>query len=458
MKLKTRLGTVMLSMILLSICYQAKAWEDVNSDGIVTRMMPPPGRKLVIKPDSTEAEVVTGYPFRDLMDNPNDWNVTRTRLDYFSYPSWILWYCFEAEDLTNYFSQLNNWELNFDLGVMALKDIPDCTTGEQCYNIESTRWNQFNILGADISSLSIDEPYTASDRGNLGQQVKPPMSDLDYAVRETADWLELVQADPIVGDAEICLIESYFWFTRDELIEFIDELEAECESRGIDFIDAFSIDHNWCSWNSAYYWNGLIDIEEYCESNDLAFSYIIWPSRSWDDSYTDQDFYTDVMYQGSLYINTYNGSPDLLDFMAWNYVPRQMVPEYWGVPKPFDEFPFTWGFLEFYDTYLSADRNDLTRSGPSMSLISSTTPNPTTDGATVSYTCSEHTSNVHFLAFDISGRLIRDEHLKETTVGDNTFYWDGRKNSGEFVSPGVYYIQILIEGHSSVSSKLLIVD
>lgn len=449
----------MLSMILLSICSQAMAWEDVNSDGIIVRMCPPPGRKMVMKPDSTFVEACTGYPFRDLMENPEDWNVVRSKIDYFGYYCWILDVRFNNEELSDYFTQLNNWGLLLDLEVMTLKDQEYCTTGEECYNFESTRWNRFDSLGANIVSLSMDEPYTASDRGNLGQLATPPMSDLDYAVRETADWLELVQADPVVCDAEICLIESYFWFNRDELIEFIEELEAECESRGIDFIDAFSVDHQWLLYGTPNKWGELIELENYCENNGLPFSYIIWPARSEDSTNTDQDFYNDVMYQGREYFRNYGGSPYILDFKDWNWVPRQMVPEYWGVPKPFDEYPFTWVFHKFYDTYLAGDRiSSITSGAHSVSMIESIAPNPSRSGVVVNYTCSEPNSSVRFLAFDIAGGLVREESLVNSTEGNNKFSWDGRNNSGQELSTGIYFVQIVSDGNVSASSKVLIVD
>lgn len=452
---------VMLCLIVFSMCYQANAWEDINGDGQIVRLTPPPGRVWVMKPDSTWVEICTGYPLADLMDNPDDWPVTRSRIDYFCYYCWILDLNFDDEELWNYFNQLNNWELNLDLQTMALKDQQYCTTGEECYYIERNKWYRFFKLGADIASLSIDEPYTAAERGNLGQINEPPMPNLDYAVRETADWLELVQEDRVVRGTEICLIESYsYYFNTDDLIEFIDELKAECLSRDIDFIDAFCIDHDWHNYGSSSRWNGLIDLEEYCESINLPFSYIIWPAHSTTRFNTDVDFYDDVMEQSNTYFNTYGGSPDIVDFMDWVWVPRQMVPEYWGVVEPDSEYPFTWTFNEFYDTYLDdSNRNGLTAPNePTMPLISSISPNPCRGRTTVSYTCSERPSNVRFLAFDVTGRLVREEHLGNAIEGDNSFSWDSLNDSGEIVSAGVYFVQIIVDGNPSVSSKLVIVD
>jgi len=459
MRSKVHFAPVMLCLIMFSICYQVNAWEDINGDGQIVRLTPPPGREWVMKPDSTWTEVLTGYPLADLMDNPDDWPITRSRIDYFCYYGQVLHYGFGDEELWNYFNQLNSWGINLDLQTMALKDQQYCTTGEGCYSIEKVKWYRFFQLGADIASLTIDEPYTAAERGNLGHMYKPPLSNLDYAVRESADWLQLVQEDQVVGGAEICLIESYpEWFNKDELIEFIDELKAECLSRDIDFIDAFCIDHNW-NYGSAYYWNGLIDLEEYCEEINLPFSYIIWPAQSPWETNNDLDFYDDIMEHGDTYFNTYGGSPAIVDFMDWVWVPRQMVPEYWGVVKPNSEYPFTWAFNEFYDTYLADRRNGADTSNElAVSLISSISPNPSCGKATVSYTCSGQPSNVRFQAFDITGRLVSEEHLVNATQGDNSFYWDRLNDSGEMVSAGIYFVQIIVDGNPSVSSKLVVVD
>ncbi len=126
---------------------------------------------MIMKPDSTWVERCSGDPFKELMENPSDWSTTRNAIDYFGYPSWILYDKFSDSLLTSYFTQLNSWDLNFDLGVIAIKDHPYATTGEQCYNIASTRWARFGSLGADIASLTIDEPFTATIRGELPKQL-----------------------------------------------------------------------------------------------------------------------------------------------------------------------------------------------------------------------------------------------------------------------------------------------
>jgi len=44
--------------------------------------------------------------------------------------------------------------------------------------------------------------------------------------------------------------------------------------------------------------------------------------------------------------------------------------------------------------------------------------------------------------YDSSGRKIKDLYKGTSTVGLNTVQWDGRNNSGQRVSSGVYAITI----------------
>lgn len=445
---------ILIWLVVILIECPSFGFEDQNADSIIVRLCPPPGRELVMKPDSTWVVVCTGEPFSDLMDNPNDWSTTRSTIDYFGYPCWILNDKFSDSLLTAYFTQIDNWGLNFELGVIAIKDLAYATTGEQCYNIESARWERFDSLGATISSLTIDEPYTATVRGSLPEANFPIVSDLEYAVRETADWLELVREDSIVGSVPICLIEAYPYLSESEICDFVDSLQSECASRGIDGIDALSIDYNWCGYPGSSYWNDLIDIEDYCGDNDLLFSMIFWPARSYSPISPDSAFYVDIMYEGNLYFNTYSGDPDIVDVTAWDYTPRVMVPE----TSPGTEHPFTWAFLCFYDTYLDAKGNGGTsRQAQRISNITSLSPNPSSSGTTIEFNSPDASSSVHFNAFDLSGRVVRSEDIAPACTGENAYTWDGCNNSGHLVSAGIYFVQLTLDGRVSNTSRLMIV-
>lgn len=447
-----------LCLVVIAICSQVHAYEDQNMDGVIVRLCPPPGREWLMKPDSTWVEVCTGYPFRDFFLYPDDWDVTRSVIDYFGYTSWILNDRFTDNELSSYFTQMNSWGLNFDLGVIAIKDISGVTTGEQCYNVESTRWERFADLGADISSLTIDEPYTATVRGNLQSSSMPPLSALGYAVRETADWLELTRADSIMGGSLIALIEAYPYLSKNQIIEFVDSLENECTLRDIEGIDALVIDYNWCGYPSQSYWYGLLDIQEHCDSIGLPFSLIFWPARSYTRYHDDMDFYDDIMYQADLFFNEYSGSLDIVDVTAWDYIPRQMVPESYTTPKPVTVWPFTWTFLAFYNTYIDVDKEDFTHHSQNHceSIVASISPNPARSTIAVRFSTPDTETPVNLEVLDLAGRVVRNEQIRIANQGTNSFTWDACDNTGSPLSTGVYFVRLSQNGVVSSSSRLLL--
>lgn len=452
-----------LCLVIIIACSQVFAYEDQNNDGVIVRLCPPPGREYVMKPDSTIVMVCTGYPLRELFSYPDDWDVTRSVIDYFGYTSWILHERFTDTELASYFAQLNTWDLNFDLGVMAVKDLPFSTTGEQCYAIENYRWERFNSLGAEIASMTIDEPLSATVRGNLHGSSMPPETAISYAVRETADWLELTRADSITGELPIALIEAYPYLQieGESIVEFVDSLQIECELRDIEGISALVIDYNWCGYSSESYWNGLFDIQEHCDSIGLPFSLIFWPARSWRPNDVDWDFYNDIMYQANLFFNVYSGSLDVIDVTAWDWIPRQMVPESYINQQPINDCPFTFAFLRFYDAYVADEKGvDSAHSGQNSCeyIAASISPNPARSNVVVRFSITDTEAPVYFEAFDLAGRVVRSERVSAVNQGTNSYTWDGCDNSGASVSTGVYFVRLIQNGAVSNSSRLLLMD
>jgi len=221
-----------------------------------------------------------------------------------------------------------------------------------------------------------------------------------------------------------------------------------------------ALDYNWCGYSASYYWNEVIDLEDYANSIGLPFAMIFWPARSYTSAHTDEDFYLDIMYQGDLYFNTYGGSPDFIDVTAWDYIPVQMIPESYENFRPLDAFPFTCSFLDFYNTYyIKADGNTTNSSSQTMNIpsITSLSPNPARSGVTVQFHSPDFTTSVRFEAFDVTGRKIRTEDIGAACSGDNIYSWDGCTSSGEPVSSGIYFVQLTFDGQASDVSHLLVV-
>ena len=302
-----------------------------STDPIV-RLSPPPGRR-----STPHGVYCTGRPFRELMENPAGWDMTRTCIDYLEYPCWILHQRFTDQELASYFSQINSWgQFELCLGVIAVKNLSGCHTGEECFVIESARWDRFESLGANIGEFVIDEPLTAVLCGGLG--------DRNYAVIETADWIELVRAR-YGTSVSISLAESYpYWNTEDDLEAFITDLQQECTERGFAGIDSFSLDFNWGYYGSAEYWIGAVELQQFCNDISLPFCMIYWPSRHQEEGDPDFGFYADILYSGSVY-ESYGGSPDIFAIQSWDYLPRDIVPEE-------TSYSFTFAFLEFCSRYL----------------------------------------------------------------------------------------------------------
>jgi hypothetical protein len=80
-------------------------------------------------------------------------------------------------------------------------------------------------------------------------------------------------------------------------------------------------------------------------------------------------------------------------------------------------------------------------------------PNPFSDKSTISIKASE--PGIYGLnIYNIKGQLNRRYVSSINTTGDHTFQWDGRDNSGNQVSGGIYFIKVQ-SGQRTASSKIL---
>ncbi len=236
----------------------------------------------------------------------------------------------------------------------------------------------------------------------------------------------------------------------DDLIEFIEELEDECVEREVDGIDAFAVDYDWGNYSGSTNWEGLIELEEYCDSIGLPFSMMIWPANSCSRDDDDEDFFTDVMDLGDDYFNTYGGDPDILDFTAWDYVPRQMTPESYELQKPINDYPFTWGFLRFYDEYISTD-NGSGFTSTNNCWIRSTIPNQVEE---YNYKIRLFSSNrslftqVFDVYVELSGKRQSVTQCLERTpmygMGVLHLEFKFQKVSTSFISVGMVWHQLLL--------------
>lgn len=296
---------------------------------VSVKMAPPPG--LVTEPHPG----VTGDPLRRLMNTLDHWENARSIIDYFEYYSWILDLRFTDSELSQYFSEINSWDCKFCLEVACLRDDAGYFTAKEALFWKMPRWERFIELGAEIDVFTIDESYTCCRRGSMGSD--------EYAVKETALWIYIVrtQFDP---DVEICSIESFpYYFNSDinELIWWLDELEAECNALGVKGIQSFSLD---VDWNMAVSWEDIAALEDSCQARGISFEMIYWPARHTLSNHEDVHFYKDIHDQGAAY-QAAGGTPDVYTIQSWTYIPRQMVPES-------EQWSFTYSFNSFVRSFV----------------------------------------------------------------------------------------------------------
>jgi hypothetical protein len=154
---------------------------------IVASAAAQPVPNLVIGPPSLEA-------WRTLFAHPEEWPQARARTGVFLFADHSLTAVPDAE-LRSWFAQARAWHIRVALEVGAIKEWGP--TAEATFGAEQPIWDRLSRLGADIASIAMDEPLTAS-RGLHKQD--------GYAVAQTALFIAKVHhADPsfAIGGIEL---------------------------------------------------------------------------------------------------------------------------------------------------------------------------------------------------------------------------------------------------------------
>ena len=82
-------------------------------------------------------------------------------------------------------------------------------------------------------------------------------------------------------------------------------------------------------------------------------------------------------------------------------------------------------------------------------------PNPSDASVTVVFSASGH-GEASLSVYDMAGREVRMISLGEPAEGINTVAWDGRSNTGETLSPGVYLVRIRQNGSGSKAERVVL--
>tara|TARA_B100000315_G_scaffold161453_1_gene149918 strand:- start:4222 stop:4485 length:264 start_codon:yes stop_codon:yes gene_type:complete len=82
-------------------------------------------------------------------------------------------------------------------------------------------------------------------------------------------------------------------------------------------------------------------------------------------------------------------------------------------------------------------------------------PNPFNSGTTISYTLPEK-SDVQIIIYSLLGQPVRTLVNSNTHSGFHTVNWDGKDNSGDTVSGGIYLYRIRTANFTAVRKMLLL--
>lgn len=260
---------------------------------------------------------------RELFTQPESWTETRLLVTVIGCTANQLTKNFSDEELRAWLRQIGQWGLKLGLEVGAVKEWGP--TGQQTFDIQRRQFDRIQSLGGKISALALDEPLCC-----VRQRLKKPDA---YAVEETASFVALARKNYPgfrIGD-----IEPYPYFQREELLAFVDALQARLKQMKVRGLDFFRLDVDWNHFtigNRIYAgnWPDVKQLELGCRRRKLPFSLIYWAAdydrmkqlRLADDA----TWYVGVMQQGYDYAFV-GGAPDEYVIESWVGAPAHSVPE-----------------------------------------------------------------------------------------------------------------------------------
>jgi hypothetical protein len=261
-----------------------------------------------------------GKCFRELFQQPEAWQETRSRIDVLSYSDLNINKQFTDDELRAWLPQLQRWGIRFALETGAIK--PWAITGRKAFAVERPMWERVVRLGGRLDAIGMDEPLCCAR--------KEIQKTDDYAVEETADYIALVRQhfpQTLVGD-----IEPYPFIPLDDQIRWIDALQKRLAERHVRGLDYFRLDVNWVEFTAFNRgsWQEVKKLEHACRGRKIPFSLIYWASdyppmkpRGMAD---DSTWYVSVMRQGYDYA-LIEGAPEQLVLESWIDAPSRSLPE-----------------------------------------------------------------------------------------------------------------------------------
>lgn len=286
-----------------------------------------------------------GRCWRELFTKPDQWAETRSMVTVLGYASLSLDKQFTDQELRQWLRQIETWGLKLGLEVGAVKEWSP--TGRQVFDVERRIWDRIRSLGGRIYAVAMDEPLCC-----VRQQLKKPD---EYAVEETAKFIALAREN--YPDIRIGDIEPYPFLQREELLKFIDALQARLKQMNVRGLDFFRLDVDWNHFtigNQIYAgnWPDVKKLEMACRERKLPFSLIYWaadyPRMKELNLADDATWYVGVMRQGYDYAFV-GGAPDEVVIESWVGAPSRSVPEA-------EEWTFTRSVRDFCRRFVKTGR------------------------------------------------------------------------------------------------------
>jgi hypothetical protein len=275
-------------------------------------------------PGSPTKGTRTTAEFNTLLSHPEQWTALK------QYIGAVLWTdaglkdASEA-DLTRWMSTMRALHLTLEIESGVLK--PWSSSGEKSFKKDSAIWDKIIKAGGVISAVAMDEPLPAAER------MKNPPMPTDKALDEIAIYVALVHQH--YPQIKVGLINAYPHFSPAQAAQSVNGLQDRLKQKGVRGLDFYRMDPNWIAFvlnPQEGSWDGMKQIQQYCDSIGLPFSLIYWAADDprevqqnggvQDDHY----WYNGLLKEGAAYAGT-GARPDQTVIESWVRAPSQTVPE-----------------------------------------------------------------------------------------------------------------------------------
>ncbi|MCL2744890.1 MAG: hypothetical protein FWE67_13660 [Planctomycetaceae bacterium] len=297
--------------------------------------------KFLVGPPGRE----DGRAIRELVRQPERWATCRKFTEGIVYADHVLARQFKDDkELADLFAGLNKINIPLQLEVGAVK--PWGPTGAEAFDKQRGNWQRFLRLDAKIIGIAMDEPLVCA---TFHLKKENPA---EYAAAETAEFIALVRQhfpDWSIGD-----IEGFPSINADEIIAWIDLLEAKLKAKNVRGLDFMRLDVDWMHFvqnTGRGSWSDLRRVENHCRSKKIPFSLISWDANF--DAMSRRGFNSDRMWDAGCLQMMYNyisvgGNPDQIVVQSWSDAPKTVLPDN-------DDFTFTRCALDIAEEFLKKE-------------------------------------------------------------------------------------------------------